>query len=167
MRQKGLFSRTIESENDKVQVQAYIGEIGDIITDIQLGLLVAVRSNLTVCTPLASKDESLPDNSKIAFVGDRYVYLQMLHLQNTDLSQSQICCCKSFILVKTLRTKGVSRATTVESAPLACLGPAPKLCIGLSNGCTTQATVIYSGLMGWLGRGNLRSQTVSIGTRGL
>ena len=53
MRLKGLFLQAIESENDKIQVQACICEIGDIITDVQLGLLV--RSNLAVREPLVSE----------------------------------------------------------------------------------------------------------------
>ena len=79
MRQKGLFFRTVESENDKLQVQAYIGEIGDAITDIQLGLLVAVRSHLTVCTPSVSE-------------GDRFQLIHRSHSQEIGgpISQSYI-----------------------------------------------------------------------------
>ena len=49
-----------------------------------------------------------------------YIYKTLIFFQ------SQICCCRSFILVKTLRTKGVSKATTVESAPLAYPGLAQR-----------------------------------------
>ena len=78
MCQKGLFSRTIESENDMAQVQASIGEIGDIITDVQLGLLVTVRSNLTVRIPSASDGNHIKLIHNLQFTGDRYACLQVL-----------------------------------------------------------------------------------------
>ena len=44
MRQQGLFAGIVGSENDRGRIQTCIGEIGDTITDIQLDLLVVIRS---------------------------------------------------------------------------------------------------------------------------
>ena len=57
MREQGLFFRAVSSNCDKAQLQACVGEIGDVITDIQLDLLVTsrvrmkgIRDDLKVCT---------------------------------------------------------------------------------------------------------------------
>ena len=46
MREQGLFFRAISSDSDKAQLQACVGEIGDVITDIQLDLLVTTRGRM-------------------------------------------------------------------------------------------------------------------------